>query len=846
MKASAGEPADRCQAALKLVCQWFDARSMQPFDFQREAWDAYLAGQSGLIHAPTGIGKTYAAWFGPLIEWMAGHHRNQPLDGFDNRRARDESPRIRVLWVTPLRALSADIHDALLRTVADLDLPWSVECRTGDTPASVRNRQKKRLPTSLITTPESLCLLLSYPGAREQFGCLQSVVVDEWHELMGSKRGVLMELAVARLRQWNHGLRTWGLSATLGNTATAMQVLLGSAHNRGLLIEGSLPKSIGIESIIPSQMDRFPWAGHLGLKLLPQVLAMIETASSVLLFTNTRSQTEIWFREILEARPDWKTEIALHHGSLDRAEREAVEQGLRQGRLKCVVCTSSLDLGVDFTPVDRVIQIGSPKGIARLIQRAGRSGHRPGEKSRVICAPTNALELIEVAAARRSVADGVIEPRHPVSRPLDVLAQHLVTVALGSGFRPDALFREIRHTYAFRQLSRQEFDWVLNFVSTGGPSLGAYSEYAKIAPQNGKFTVSNPKTAARHRMNIGTITADAAVLVKFVNGRRLGSVEERFVSKLKRGDCFVFAGRLLEFVRMKDMTLWVRKGTRRKEGSIPQWLGGRMPLSTELAAAVRDRLDDARGGIFESPEMEAVRPLLEIQARWSMIPGSGDLLIEKLASRDGNHLFVFSFDGHLVNEGLGALLAYRLSKPAPLTISIAVNDYGLELLSDREIPTALFENGSIFNTHELLKDILESLNVSEMARRRFRGIARVAGLVFQGYPGRRKTWGQVQASSSLLYNVFRRYDPGNLLIEQSTREILERQLEFERLSQSLVRMAASRLHLIKTAQPTPLAFPILVNRLRTRISSEKLADRVRRMQLKLEKAVNKPTVSKKH
>ncbi|MGD8270082.1 MAG: helicase-related protein, partial [Desulfobacterales bacterium] len=594
-----------------------------------------------------------------------------------------------------------------------------------------------------------------------------------------------------------------------------------------------------------SQMDRFPWAGHLGLKLLPQVLAMIETASSVLLFTNTRSQTEIWFREILEARPDWKAEIALHHGSLDRAEREAVERGLRQGRLKCVVCTSSLDLGVDFTPVDRVIQIGSPKGIARLIQRAGRSGHRPGEKSRVICAPTNALELIEVAAARRSVANSVIEPRHPVSRPLDVLAQHLVTVALESGFRPNELFREIRGTQAFRQLSRQEFDWVLNFVSTGGPSLGAYPEYAKIALQNGKFTVSNPKTAARHRMNIGTITADAAILVKFVNGRRLGSVEERFVSKLKRGDCFVFAGRLLEFVRMKDMTLWVRKCSRRK-GSIPQWLGGRMPLSTELAAAVRDRLGDARRGIFESPEMEAVRPLLEIQARWSMIPGSGDLLIEKLASRDGNHLFVFSFAGHLVNEGLGALLAYRLSKPTPLTVSIAVNDYGLEMLSDREIPTVLFENGSIFNTDELLQDILESLNVSEMARRRFRGIARVAGLVFQGYPGRRKTWGQVQASSSLLYNVFRRYDPGNLLIEQSTREILERQLEFERLSQSLDRMAASRLHLIETAQPTPLAFPILVNRLRSQISSEKLADRVRRMQLKLEKAVNKPKESKKH
>ena len=311
----------------------------------------------------------------------------------------------------------------------------------------------------------------------------------------------------------------------------------------------------------------------------------------------------------------------------------------------------------------------------------------------MICVPTNALELIEVAAARHSVAEDVIEPRHPVLRPLDVLSQHLVTVALGTGFRPDALYREIRHTHAFRHLSRQEFDWVLDFVSTGGPSLGAYPEYAKIVSKNETFTVSNQKTAVRHRMNIGTITADAAILVKFVNGRRLGSVEERFVSRLKRGDCFVFAGRLLEFVRMKDMTLWVRKCNRRK-GSIPQWLGGRMPLSTELAAGVRDRLDDARRGIFESPEMKAVLPLLEIQARWSMIPGCGDLLIEKMASRDGNHLFIFSFDGHLVNEGLGALLAFRLSKPTPLTISIAVNDYGLELLSERELPTAPFEDGA--------------------------------------------------------------------------------------------------------------------------------------------------------
>jgi ATP-dependent Lhr-like helicase len=338
-------------------------------------------------------------------------------------------------------------------------------------------------------------------------------------------------------------------------------------------------------------------------------------------------------------------------------------------------------------------------------------------------------------------------------------------------------------------------------------------------------------------MNIGTITADASILVKFVNGRRLGSVEERFVSKLKRGDVFVFAGRRLEFVRIRDMTVWVRK-SRSAKGAVPQWMGGRMPLSTELASAVRDQLDRAISGNFNAPEMQALRPILELQARWSMIPAANDLLIEIWVSREGHHLFVFPFEGYLVNEGIGALLAYRLSQITPLTISIAVNDYGIELLCDREIPLAPFDDLSIFSTDRLLEDILDSVNAAEMGRRQFREIARIAGLVFQGYPGRPKSGGQIQASSGLLYNVFKRFEPDNLLLKQATREILERQLEFHRLDQSLGRMAGADLHLIVTEQITPLAFPIMVNRLRSRVSSEKLADRVKRMLVQLEKKAN--------
>jgi ATP-dependent Lhr-like helicase len=810
-----------------VAVRWFETKGWTPFDFQRGAWEAYLQGKSGLIHAPTGIGKTYAAWFGALMDWVA-EARGQSV-----KPCNEVSPMMRVLWVTPLRALATDIHAALLQVVDELDLPWSVECRTGDTAASVKNRQKRRLPTALVTTPESLHLLLSYSGAREKFDHLQLVVVDEWHELMGSKRGVLVELALARLRSWNRRLRIWGLSATLNNPENAMSVLLGSAGKGGRLIRGLQPDTIDVESVIPLQMERFPWAGHLGLKTLPQVLEKIENAESTLIFTNTRSQAELWFQAILEARPAWLGALALHHGSLDRKERQNVESGLRNGDLTAVVCTSSLDLGVDFTPVDLVVQIGSPKGIARLMQRAGRSGHRPRETSRLVCVPTHAFELMEVAAARRFLHLGNIESRDPITLPLDVLAQHLVTMALGDGFSADEMFRELKRTYAFQDLTRNQFEWVLDFVSTGGKSLGAYADFKKIVLKNGRYTAVNRKIAARHRMNIGTISADAAVLVKFVNGRRLGSVEERFVSRLKRGDVFVFAGRPLEFIRMKDMTVLVRK-SRSRRGPVPQWMGGKMPLSTELGTAVREQLDFASRKKFGGLEMGALRPILELQKRWSIIPRRQDLLIEKCISRDGHHLFIFPFEGHLVNEGLGALLAYRLSRKTPLTLAISVNDYGLELLCDREIPLEGFKDSSVFSTDRLLEDILESVNSAEMGRRQFREIARIAGLVFQGYPGRPKSGGQIQASSSLLYNVFQRYEPENLLFKQSTREVLERQLEYCRLLQSLNRIVRANLRLIETDQFTPLAFPILANRLRTVISSEKLAERVKRMSLRLE------------
>ena len=824
---------------------WFARKGWQPFPFQREAWAAYLRGESGLIHAATGTGKTLAAWLGPVAEWLAENNTQQA----ETPKSKIQNPKsLRVVWLTPLRALAADTLEALRLPLAELGVPWTLETRTGDTAAATRARQRKHLPNALITTPESLTLLLARDDAPELFRDLRAVIVDEWHELLASKRGVQTELALAHLRTFAPGLRTWGLSATLGNLDLALTALTGVHHNQGpspqppapSLIQGEVPKTLIIDALIPTEIERFPWAGHLGLRMLPQVVAAIEEGRSALVFTNTRAQTEIWYQAILDTRPDWAGEIALHHGSLGRDVRDWVERALKEGTVRCVVCTSSLDLGVDFAPVDRVLQIGSPKGVARLLQRAGRSGHSPGRPSRVTCVPTNAFELIEVAAVRRAVAAGHIEARPPLQNPLDVLVQHLVTCALGGGFVADALLAEVRTTYAYRDLTDDEWQWAIDFVTSGGAALGNYPEYRRVVVREDRYVVEDKQIARRHRQSIGTIVSEAALSVQFLRGGRLGSVEESFVSRLKAGDRFVFAGRTLEFVRLRDMTVWVRLASSVK-GTVPRWSGSRMPLSTELAAAVRATLEQAAEGVFDQPELEAVRPILAIQNRWSAIPRMGELLIEQLKTREGHHLFFYPFEGRSVHEGLAALFAYRLSQLQPISFTIAVNDYGFELLSPDPISLESIvslqqtTDHGLLTTHNLAHDITAALNATEMARRQFREIARVAGLVYQGFPGE-KNARQLQASSGLIYDVFQQYDPANRLLDQATREVLDRQLEQSRLARALERLSAAQLLVREVKRPTPFAFPLIVDRMRETLSSEKLADRVRKMTLQLEKA----------
>jgi ATP-dependent Lhr-like helicase len=831
------------------LLEWYDQQGWEAFEFQQTTWRAYTQRKSGLIHSPTGTGKTLAAWGGPLIEALADNQTD----------AKSGQPGIKVMWITPLRALANDTLKSLRAPVKALGLPWRVEARTGDTASSIKAKQRRQLPDALVTTPESLSLFLSYPESMSAFADLRAVVVDEWHELLGSKRGVQTELGLARLRALVPDLVTWGISATLGNTAKAMDVLLGapssnskpqkiSAKNgktrakksrpKPQLIQGQLPKAIEVESIIPENIERFPWSGHLGLKLLQPVLEALEKAKTTLVFTNTRAQSEKWYEALELSKPEWREQIGLHHGSMSRSLRAQFETDLAAGKLRAVVCTSSLDLGVDFTPVDQVIQIGSPKGVARLLQRAGRSGHRFDAVSRVLGVPTNAFELIEFAAAYDSITRREIEDRTPLEKPLDLLVQHVVSLALTGECSPEELFDEAKATYAFRNLTSEEWQWVLRFVMKGGDALKAYPKYQRVEYERGKLSVPSKRVARSHRMSIGTITSDSALEVKFANGTKLGSIEERFLARLNKGDVFLFSGRPLEFIRFDGMKVIVKR-TNKKPSNVPHWMGGRMPLSSRLSRAVQLKIQEASDGKFFGAEMEAMRPLLEVQGRWSILPQPEELLIEMTPSREGHHVFLFPFGGRIVHEGMAALVAHRLVQQEAMTITTAVTDYGLELLCSKELPPEEDFWRQVLSGEDLLVDLLSCLNASELARRRFRDVARVAGLISTGYPSNPKSSRQLQASSQLLYDVFLKYDPQNLLLHQARREVLEEQLEFERLSSTLDRLAESTLVIKQLERLTPFAFPIWAERIREQTtSSEKFSDRLSRMTQQLEKVAD--------
>lgn len=813
----------------EIAQNWFRQQGWKPLAFQKQTWKAFLQGKHGLLNAPTGSGKTYALWFPIVLNYIK--------DNTDYRTKHKKG--LKAIWITPLRALSQEIKQSAERVSHDLGTQLTVGIRTGDTSTKERVQQKKNMPDLLITTPESLQLLLASKGYDKMFKDCSAIVVDEWHELLGTKRGVQMELGLSRLKTVAKNLRIWGISATIGNLEQAREVLLGpatTALKNSVMIKAKLNKKITVKSIIPKQMETFPWRGHLGLHLLEEVIPIINKSKTTLLFTNTRSQCEIWFQKILEKHPEYAGEIAMHHGSINKETRLWVEQAIRNESLKAVVCTSSLDLGVDFAPVETVVQIGGPKGVARFLQRAGRSGHRPGKESVIYFLPTHAIELVEASALQQAVKQKAMEDRIPYLNSFDVLVQYLVTLAISDGFYPDQIFGEVKNTFCFQAISKNQWQWLLNFVVLGSQSLQTYDEYKKVeVEEDGLFKVHDRGIAMRHRFQIGTIVGDANLSVRYQKGGYIGSIEEYFISKLTPGDVFTFAGRNLEFIRIKEMQAHVRNSSK-KTRKVPSWMGGRLTLSAQMSQLLRNELYSAsEDKMFQSREIKSLYSLFEQQRLESIVPKPKEFLIETFKTQDGHHYIFYPFEGRFVHEAMGSLLGYRISLLSPITFSLAFNDYGFELLSDQEIDVQQVLDNNLFSTEYLLDDLQKSLNATEMARRKFRDIAVISGMVFTGYPDKGIKMKHLQSSSQLLFDVFRDYEPNNLLFQQAFTETFEHQLEEGRLRMALERIDQQEIIWKACEKPTPFSFPIITDRLREKLSSEKLADRIKRMTAKLMK-----------
>lgn len=823
---------------INIAETWFLSKKWNVFPFQKKTWQAFLNGKHGLLNAPTGSGKTYALWVPIALQYI----KDNPAYKTKHNKG------LKAIWITPLRALSVEIQQAAQRFADELETGLTVGIRTGDTPQSERAKQKRNMPDLLITTPESLMLLLASKGYEKMFKTLTAVVVDEWHELLGSKRGVQMELALSRLKTVSPQLRIWGISATIGNLEQAQEVLLGSStpleadsnnsRTSGsaegqVLIKANLSKKIVVKSIIPKKMETFPWRGHLGLHLLADIIPIIKASKTTLIFTNTRGQCEIWFQKILEMHPEFAGEMAMHHGSINKETRLWVEQAIRNESLKAVVATSSLDLGVDFAPVETIIQIGGPKGIAKFLQRAGRSNHRPGEPSVIYFLPTHAMELIEASALKKAVKTDVMEDRIPYLLSFDVLIQYLVTLAVSDGFFPKEIYPEIKNTFCFQGITEEQWKWCLNFITMGSQSLQAYDEYKRVlVDENGRFYVDSKQTAMMHRLSIGTIVSDAMLQVKYVTGGFIGTIEEFFIGKMKPGDVFVFAGRTLELVRVRNMVAQVRRSSKRTR-NVVSFMGGRMALSSQMSEILRNELQSEADHKRNTPELKALSHIFDRQEKESIVPGKNEFLIETFKTREGYHHLFYPFEGRFVHMAMSGLLAYRISLLAPITFSLAYNDYGFELLSDQPLDVQNVLDNNLFSTDYLFSDLQKSLNSTELARRKFRDIAVISGMVFTGYPSKQIKTKHLQSNSQLLFDVFRDYEADNLLYQQAFRETFEHEMEEDRLRMALARIATQDLIWKQCEDATPFSFPIITDRLREKLSSEKLKDRIKRMTLKL-------------
>ena len=787
----------------------------EPFSFQSQTWERYHNNFSGMVVAPTGFGKTFSVFLAVVIDYL--NHPNNYKKG------------LKLIWISPLRSLAKDLAKAMSAVVEEIGLDWEVAVRNGDTPTNVRRKQERLMPDVLLTTPETLHLLFSQKKNSRWFKNVACIAVDEWHELLGSKRGVLTELAIARIKKLSSKTRIWGISATIGNLEEAKNVLITYA-GKTTMIRAKEKKKIEIISVLPDEVEELSWAGHLGKKMSSKIIPIIYENNTTLIFTNTRNQSELWYQIIIEEAPDLIGQIAIHHGSIDKVQRNWIEEAISEGLLKAVVCTSSLDLGVDFKPVDCVIQIGSAKGIARFMQRAGRSGHSPFEVSKMYAVPTHSLQLIEVAAVKEAIKQNEIEARHPYVLTYDILVQFLVTLAVGEGFKPDETYAFIKQIHAFQYLTKEEFDWCIHFITNGGNTLNSYEEFHKVVlDDDGVYRVRSRRIAMMHRMNIGVIVGEVMMYVKFFSGGYIGMIEEFFISKLKKGDAFVLGGKVVEMQQIKDMTVLVKR-SKKKKAITPSWLGGRLPLTSYLTHFLRLKLNDALTPNNREKELKFLHPLLKRQENNSHIPKSDEFLVEKIETKEGHHLFVYPFEGRLVHEIMASLIAYRISKIKKLTFTIVQNDYGFELLSDQEIPLRKDNINSIFSKENLIQDVTASINASEMASRKFRDIAVVAGLVVQSQPGNKKSNKSLQSSSGLIFRVLNDYEPNNLLLKQAYNEVFDYELEKVRLQGAFQRISESKIILKKANNFTPLSFPLKVDSLRGTMSNEELSKRIERIQ----------------
>jgi len=797
----------------KILDRWLDQKGFAPFGFQEQTWQKYSAGYNGMVIAPTGFGKTFSVFLAVVADFL--------------NRPETYGRGLKLLWITPLRSLAKDLARAMSEAIAEIGLDWTVGVRNGDTDKAMKAKQLRAMPDILLVTPESLHLLLGQKQHQRFFRDLRCIAVDEWHELLGSKRGVMTELAISRLSAYRSDLLVWGITATIGNLDQALEVLIPTDKKK-VKIVAKEKKKIDIISVLPDQVEILPWAGHLGARLVDKVVPIILSGRTPLVFTNTRSQAELWYQMLLQAYPDFAGQIAIHHSSIDAELRVWIEDHLSSGYLKAVISTSSLDLGVDFKPVDTVVQVGSAKGVARFLQRAGRSGHSPYEVSKIYFVPTHSLELIEVSALKKAVAEKTIEPREPVVMAFDVLVQFLMTLAVGDGFDEKDLLSQIKSTHAFQFITDEEWKWLLRFLTVGGGALSNYQEFHKVVVEEGLYKVTSRKIAMLHRMNIGVIVSDAMLKVKFVSGGYIGMIEEYFISKLKPDDKFVLAGRVLQVAYIKEMTVYVRAA--KGKAITPSWLGGRLPLSANLSHFLRTQLSEALHPGSREKELRFMHPLFARQEEISHIPREGEFLVEKIRTREGYHLFMYPFEGRLVHEVMSAVIAYRISRIQPISFSIAMNDYGFELFSDRPIPVDDENIHELLSYRNVLQDVMSSINATEMARRKFRDIAVISGLVVQTLPGQQRNNKSLQASSGLMFNVLEEYDADNLLIKQAYAEVFNQQLEEARLLDAFRRIRKSKV-ILKTASGfTPLSFPIKVDSLRQSLSSEDLEARIRKLQ----------------